>query len=55
MNRAACRRVTESYGVLGHNIAHAGSGVERSSLLPDVPQGMGARAEVLAGHVSGAT
>jgi len=35
-------------------MAHTGKGVERSSLPPDVPQGMGARTKLLAGHVSGA-
>ena len=43
------------YGVFGHGVAHTGSGVESSPLPPDVPQGMGARAKLLAGHVGGPT
>ena len=44
-----------SYGVFGHGMAHTGSGVERSPLPLDVPQGMGARAKLLAGHIGGST
>lgn len=43
-----------NYGVFGHGMAHTGTGVERSSLPPDLLEGMGIRAKLLARHVSGA-
>lgn len=46
--------VRGSYGVFGHGMAHTGTGVERNSLPPHLPQGMGPRAKLLAGHASGA-
>jgi hypothetical protein len=43
-------RSAGSYGVFGHRVAHTGARVEGSSLPPDVPQGMDAGAELLAGR-----
>ena len=39
-----------NYGVFGHGMAHTDTGVEGSSLPPDVPQGMATGSELLAGH-----
>ena len=44
-----------NYGVFGHGMAHNDTGVEGSSLPPDVPQGMGTGSELLAGHARQAT
>ena len=44
-----------NYGVFGHGMAHTDTGVEGSSLPPNVPQGMDTGAELLAGHARQAT
>jgi len=39
-----------NYGVFRHSVAYAGAGVERNSLLPNLPPGMDAGQELLAGR-----